>query len=138
MKKTFALQTEPHIADVGGTELQFRPEVLGDEFLDFYSPIQEARQQLAASGEDMTNVPVEQIRELNATIRNFLGQLMLPESRETFVGMRLPDRVLVELLEWSLELYGGGSQRPPTSSNGSATASRPPGTRGKGASRSRG
>jgi hypothetical protein len=53
-------------------------------------------------------------------------------------GLRLPDRVLVELMEWVVELYGGaGGQRPPTSSNGSAPASPPPGPRGRGVSPSR-
>ncbi|WP_327415384.1 hypothetical protein [Streptomyces sp. NBC_01233] len=54
-------------------------------------------------------------------------------------GLRLPDRVLVELMEWVVELYGGaGGQRPPTSSNDSATASQRPTPRGRGASPSRG
>lgn len=51
-------------------------------------------------------------------------------------GLRIPDRVLVELMEWATELYGGGS-RPSTSSSDSATASPSPGTRGKAASPSR-
>ncbi|WP_326791820.1 hypothetical protein OHA79_04525 [Streptomyces sp. NBC_00841] len=50
-------------------------------------------------------------------------------------GLRLPDRVLVELLEWVVELFGGGGgQHPPTSSGGSAAASPPPGRRGTGVS----
>ncbi|MEU6928941.1 hypothetical protein AB0A05_07230 [Streptomyces sp. NPDC046374] len=51
-------------------------------------------------------------------------------------GHRFPDRVLVELMEWVVELYGGG-QRPPTSSGVSSPASPPPGRRGKGVSPSR-
>lgn len=51
-------------------------------------------------------------------------------------GRRFPDRVLVELMEWVVELYGGG-QRPPTSSSGSVPASPPPGKRGRGVSPSR-
>ncbi|GGX37729.1 hypothetical protein GCM10010353_61440 [Streptomyces chryseus] len=54
-------------------------------------------------------------------------------------GMRLPDRVLVELMEWVVELYGGaGGQRPPTSSNASASASPGPGPRGRAALPSKG
>jgi hypothetical protein len=52
-------------------------------------------------------------------------------------GHRYPDRVLVELMEWVVELYGGGGSRPPTSSGVSSPASPPPGRRGKGASPSR-
>lgn len=51
-------------------------------------------------------------------------------------SMRLPDRVLVELLEWVVELYGGGN-RPPTSSSGSAPASPSPGRPGRAGSPSR-
>lgn len=51
-------------------------------------------------------------------------------------SLRLPDRVLVELMEWVVELYGGGN-RPTGSSNGSAPASSRAGTAGKGPSPSR-
>ncbi|MFI0827303.1 hypothetical protein ACH4Q7_22925 [Streptomyces roseolus] len=51
-------------------------------------------------------------------------------------SLRLPDRILVGLLEWSIELYGGGS-RPSTSSTGSSRASQPAGTPGRAPSRSR-
>ncbi|MFH8577111.1 hypothetical protein [Streptomyces zaomyceticus] len=54
-------------------------------------------------------------------------------------GLRFPDRVLVDLMEWVVELYGGaGGQRPPTSSNDSATASQRPTPRGRAVSPSRG
>lgn len=52
-------------------------------------------------------------------------------------SVRLPDRVLVELMEWVVELYGGGGSRPTGSSNGSAPASSRAGTGGKGPSSSR-
>ncbi|NED09799.1 hypothetical protein G3I55_50185 [Streptomyces sp. SID6648] len=52
-------------------------------------------------------------------------------------GLRLPDRVLLELVNWVIELYSGG-QHPPTQSAGSSKASRPAGTRGTGTSRSMG
>lgn len=55
-------------------------------------------------------------------------------------SIRLPDRVLVELMEWVVELYGSGEgsgSRPTGSSNGSARASLRGGTPGKGASRSK-
>ncbi|MFI1377228.1 hypothetical protein ACH4UY_35165 [Streptomyces longwoodensis] len=39
-------------------------------------------------------------------------------------SMRVPDRVLVELLEWTTELDGGGNDRPTTPSNGLRTAVR--------------
>ncbi|MEU7323431.1 hypothetical protein ABZ682_23195 [Streptomyces griseoviridis] len=53
-------------------------------------------------------------------------------------SMRVPDRILVELLEWTTELYGGGNDRPTTPSSGSSRASRRAGTPGKASSRSKG
>ncbi|MFH9439022.1 hypothetical protein [Streptomyces rochei] len=50
---------------------------------------------------------------------------------------RIPDRVLVDLLEWVTELYGGGNARPTTPSSGSSRASRRAGTPGKGSSPSK-
>lgn len=56
------------------------------------------------------------------------------EGAKAVHGFRLPDRVLVQLLEWVVVLYGGGQEakRPPTSSGASAPASRKAGTRGMG------
>lgn len=56
-------------------------------------------------------------------------------------SIRLPDRVLVELMEWVVELYGSGEgsgSRPTGSSSASARASSRAGTPGKGPSRSKG
>ncbi|MEU1852943.1 hypothetical protein ABZ499_27670 [Streptomyces sp. NPDC019990] len=52
-------------------------------------------------------------------------------------SMRVPDRVLLELLEWTTELYGGGNDRPTTPSSGSSRASKRAGTPGKASSRSK-
>ncbi|MFI2300181.1 hypothetical protein ACH5AL_15260 [Actinacidiphila glaucinigra] len=175
MKKTFSLHTEPHVADVGGKELQFLPEVMGDQFMDAYSGLIEA--QRAASGidlEDLATVDSNKLRGAARAMRAFLAELMLPESAGLFTRLNvvkdgkvlesfpdrvdaerfadevegggavvvdafpLPDRILVQLLEWVVELYGGGAdERPPTSSTGSATASRRGGRRGMGVPSSR-
>ncbi|WP_434593244.1 hypothetical protein [Streptomyces sp. A5-4] len=171
-KKQFALNTTPHEAEIGDVVLQFQPEVMGDQFLDNYSRIQETSKRLNIDLTDMSSVDLSAVKETTQSLRVFLANLMLPDSAEQFArwdvrvgqkvvsshrepeaaheaagarknaevidaGMRLPDRVLVELLEWVVELYGGG-QRPPTSSNASAPASPSPGTPGKAGSRSRG
>jgi hypothetical protein len=52
-------------------------------------------------------------------------------------SMRVPDRVLLDLLEWTVELYGGGNDRPTTRSSGSSRASRRAGTPGKASSPSK-
>lgn len=53
-------------------------------------------------------------------------------------SIRLPDRVLIELMEWSIELYGGGTKARPTGrSKGSSAGSRRTGTTGRATSRSK-
>ncbi|MFF4733324.1 hypothetical protein ACFY3M_50635 [Streptomyces mirabilis] len=60
-----------------------------------------------------------------------------PTARVEDKSLRVPDRVLIELLEWTTELYGGGDDRPTTPSSGSSRASRRAGTPGKGSSPSK-
>ncbi|MFE3378696.1 hypothetical protein [Streptomyces anulatus] len=76
---------------------------------------------------------VESLNDLDAA----LARAEELEGARVVDGLRLPDRVLLELVTWVIELYSGG-QRPPTQSVGSSTASRPAGTRGTGTSRSGG
>lgn len=133
--RTFSLNTDPHVAQIGDAELKFQPEILGDEFLDGYTKLSEA--QKAVGGDEAAADPV-QVRKVTGALREFLSDLMLPESREVFANLRLPDRVLIELTEWVTELYGGGANARPTGrSGGSAPQSRTPGTRSKGSSPSR-
>lgn len=135
-RKSFALNTEPHVAEIGDVELEFQPEVMGDEYLDAYGRLQETYQGLGidASG-DMSGLSVDQLRAATNAVSAFLQEMMLPESAEKFTEMSLPSRVLMELFEWSMEVYGGG--RPPTSSSDSSALSRRAGTTGTGASRSK-
>ncbi|MFD7964365.1 hypothetical protein ACFV5J_26565 [Streptomyces zaomyceticus] len=173
--KKFALNTDPHVAEIGDDEtLLFLPEVMGDEFLDSYGRLQETTKALDVDLNDAASVDLSQVRGAHTALRLFLASLMLPESAERFArwevhaggktisshaepdeareaaegrqgakvvdaGLRLTDRVLVDLMEWVVELYGGaGGRRPPTSSSDSAQASQRPGQRGRGASPSRG
>ncbi|MGX1514044.1 hypothetical protein [Streptomyces collinus] len=171
--KSFSLNTEPHVASVGETDLLFQPEVMGDEFMDALGELRDV--QKAASGvdlEDLQTLDPDALRAASRALRGFLAQLMLPESAALFTSLeviadgarvatyqdreeaqqhadgiagakvqdalRLPDRVLVELMEWVTELYGGGAdKRPPTSSSASAPRSRTGGRRGMGVSPSK-
>lgn len=170
MRKLFALHTEPHVADIGGTELHFQPEVMGDEFMDAYAELRDAQK---AKGVDMYNLAEADPKDVRRTVRAlrlFLARQMLEDSADLFLrldvvkdgetletfrdldqaeeyaaqhegsrvvdGFRLPTRVIVELLEWVVELFGGGS-RPTTSSAASSTPSRQAGRRGTGVSPSR-
>jgi hypothetical protein len=172
VRKSFALNTEPHIADIGGTELKFEPEVMGDEFMDAYAELREAQHAKGVDLENLAEADPKDIRRTMRSLRLFLARQMLPESAALFTRLdvvngagdvlesfhdfdeaeeyaeqydgarvvdhfRLPTRVVVELLEWVVELFGGGS-RPTMSSSGSAKASKPAGTRGSGNSPSMG
>lgn len=170
MRKSFALNTEPHIAEIGGTELRFEAEVMGDEFMDAFYELRTAQQEKGLDLADIAEAEPSAVRHSVRALRVFIARQMLPESAELFTRLdvvrdgevlgtfgdldeaeefagqhagsritdafRLPTRVLVELLEWVVELYGGGD-RPTMSSSASATASRRAGTRGSGSSPSK-
>ncbi|MGW3447351.1 hypothetical protein [Streptomyces sp. NPDC001076] len=168
--RKFALNTEPHVAEIGGTTLLLQPEVHGDEFLDAYVELRDAQK---AKGVDMDNLADADPKDVRRTVRAlrlFLARQMLEKSAVLFLrldvvkdgetletfqdfdqaeeyaaqhagsrvvdALRLPTRVVVELLEWVVELYGGGD-RPSGLSGGSSTPSRQAGRRGTGVSPSR-
>jgi hypothetical protein len=135
--KKFSLHTEPHVAEIGDDlTFAFRPEVDGDAFLDAYDSLRERYSGLhLGGGADLDGVQTSDLREAIGAVRTFLAELMLPESAARFETAKLPNRIIMQLLEWVMEIYGGG--RPPTSSPASATTSRPGGTRGTARSRSR-
>lgn len=110
--KNFAINTEPHVAKIGDVEISFQPEVVGAEFAQAYAGLREAQKQIKAAGDD---VSPEALIAVNTEMRAFVTGFMLPESVKVFNEMRIPDRVLVQLLEWVAELYGGGVEERPTS-----------------------
>lgn len=115
--KSFAINTEPHVATVGEHVLKFEPEVIGAEFAKAYAGLKSAQKQVKKAGDD---VGPDELLAVNEGMRDFLRRFMLPESADLFDTMKLPDRVLVQLLEWVAELYGGGSGNAP---GGSSSAS---------------
>ncbi|MGA5599645.1 hypothetical protein ACPCUF_01165 [Streptomyces griseoincarnatus] len=173
MRKSFALHSEPHVADIGGTELLFEAEIFGDEFMDAYAELRDSQKKQGVDLENLADGDPSELRRTMRSVRLFLARQMLPESAELFTTLdvvdasgkllesftdydeaeefarerdgarvvdrfRLPTRVMVELLEWVVELYGGGAgSRPTTSSSGSATASRRAGKPGPAASPSK-
>jgi hypothetical protein len=135
--KRFALHTEPHVAEIGDElAFSFRPEVDGDEFLDAYDALKDRYSGLQlGNGADPNAIQTADLREAIGAVRAFLATLMLPESAAEFATTPLPNRIVMQLLEWAMEIYGG--DRPPTSSPASATTSPQAGTRGTASSRSR-
>ncbi|MFJ4469610.1 hypothetical protein ACIP2X_19280 [Streptomyces sp. NPDC089424] len=172
--KSFAFNTEPHVATVNGHDLLFEAEVMGDEFMDAFTELKEA--QAAASGidlDDLSTMDPSKLRGATRGLRQFVARLMLPDSASEFLAlevtkdgttlsthqdwdeaqqaadavagarvkyaMQMPDRVLVQLMEWVTELYGGGTNARPTGrSGGSAKASPRGGKSGPARSRSKG
>jgi hypothetical protein len=123
-ERTFNINTEPHTARIGEHVLLFEPEVIGSDFIQAYTALQDVQQRASASNRPARKASATQhakasevpdtkiLKELDSAMRAFLEELLVPESRETFRTMRLPQRVLVQLIEWVTELYGGGSGNP--------------------------
>lgn len=127
--KVFEIRTEPHTAEIGGTELYFEAEVIGSVFATAYDALRSVQQKVnAAQGGKASStkhakadqVDSSTLAELSDAMRDFVRRFLLPESVDAFDAMRLPDRVLVELLEWVAELYGGGSGKADATGTSSA------------------
>ena len=115
--KSFALNTEPHRAEVGPHTFLFEPESNGAAFADSYSALREAQRAITDAGE---NVGATELKIVSAGMRDFLTSFMLPDSQVAFASVTLPDRVLVQMLEFVAELYGSGagSKENPTDAPG--------------------
>ena len=121
-ERVFTIRTEPHRAVIGDTTLLLVPEANSGDFLESYNRMRAAQQLFnrksggtKASGTKhakASEVDTEALAEVNKTMRDFIAKFLLPESVQVFAGMALPDRVLLELIEFAAELYGGGSGNP--------------------------
>ncbi len=119
--KTFEIRTEPHVATVGKVELFFEPEVVGAEFAAAYDKLRAVQTRVAASQGNKSSSTKHAkaadpdgsiLTEAGTAVREFVRGFLVPDSRTVFDQMRIPDRVLHQLLEWTTELYGGGSGNP--------------------------
>lgn len=116
--KVFEIRTDPHEAVIGDITLLLEPEVVGAEFAQAYSTLREVQKKVkdaqATKGTSTKHAKADGLdagllSELSESMRGFVRRFMLPDSQTIFDGMRLPDRVLVQLMEYVAELYGGGS-----------------------------
>lgn len=112
--KTFALRTDPHEAVVGPHTFLFPPEMDSGEFLEAYAGLKETQKAVGGTGKKADGMDVEKAKAASQGLRVFLARLMLPESAEAFATVKLPDRVLIDMLHWAVELYGGGAKERPT------------------------
>lgn len=118
-ERVFTIRTEPHRAVIGDKTLLFEPECEGTDFLDAYRKLQEVQGRVnrqvhgtKASSSKHAKEPevnIEELAEVGISMRAFISRFLLPESRPVFDEMRLPDRILLQLIEFVSELYGGGS-----------------------------
>jgi hypothetical protein len=104
--KTFAINTKPHEAVIGVTTLYFVPEMVGGDFTGAYLELAEVQKKISAKGEEAGLADFAAISE---AMRDFLSKLMTSESAKVFATLALPDRILVQLIEWTAELFGGSS-----------------------------
>jgi len=137
-QRTFTLNTEPHKAVVGDTLLHFLPEVLGTEMLDAYAILQAAQQAAKDGGDAETlRTSLRAVREFlaalmtdesatllltldvitadNVVAASFTDPAAAKASSASLPGskvrerLQLPQRILLELLEWVMELHGAGT-----------------------------
>jgi hypothetical protein len=116
-ERTFEIRTEPHVARIGGTVLLFEPDVAGADFMSAYVKLQDAQQtasdmltpRKATATKHAKQADPAAIAMLDEALREFLAALLVPTSRDVFAETKIPQRVLVEIVEWCTELYGGGS-----------------------------
>lgn len=125
MAKVFAIRTEPNSVMLGATEVFFLPEADGTEFIEHYAVLSAA--QKAADPDDEAAAAVAVL----AAMKEFIAKFLMPDSVLVFWSLKLPSRVVMEMVEHLAELYGGGSEERPTGqSNGSAKRRPSPGKRG--------
>lgn len=116
-ERTFEIRTEPHVAHVGGIDLLFEPEVIGSEFVAAYTKFQAVEARVSAPRKGLNDAQklaadLEAVNDVEAAMREMLAQFIMPVSRPAFDELRLPQRLLVGMIEWTAELYGGGSGNP--------------------------
>jgi len=118
-ERVFTVRTEPHRAVIGDTTLLLVPEASSGDFLDAYNKMRAAQDLFnkksagaKASGTKhakAADLDPEALGKLTQTMREFISRFLMPESAPVFASLKLPDRVLLELIEFAAELYGGGS-----------------------------
>lgn len=118
MQRTFEIRTEPHQAVIGDVTLLLEPEIEGARFATAYDKLRTVQTKVNASKGNKASstkhakddgLDAATLTELSSAMREFIDGFLLPESRAVFESMRLPDRVLIQLMEYAAELYGGGS-----------------------------
>lgn len=117
--KSFTINTQPHEAKIGTHVLYFVPETVGTVFIEAYTELVQVQKTIADKKEDETSP--EDFAAISQATRAFITRLLMPESVETFAALALPDRVLLQLITWTAELYGGGQGKDDPSGQSSGS-----------------
>ncbi|CAM5476693.1 MULTISPECIES: hypothetical protein [Streptomyces] len=113
MRKTIALNTEPHVIAVGPHELEFQPEVYGDEFVDAYVELQEAQKAKGVDLENLDGTDPEALRKTMRAVRVFLARQMLPDSAEFFLRLDvIKDGQVLESFQGADEAHAFAAEHP--------------------------
>ena len=118
-ERVFEIRTEPHRAVIGDITLLLVPEASGGDFLTAYGKLRDMQSRVnrkvngtkagsTKHAKEPDYDPAE-LAEVSETMREFISRFLVPESVPVFKNTRLPDRVLLQLIEFAAELYGGGS-----------------------------
>jgi hypothetical protein len=125
--RVFEIATEPHPVKIGNTYLEFKPEANGAAFIQAYADLRRVQDSHAGAENGDASDVIAVVEAVSAFITKFL----LPGYVDAFKELDAPHRVLVQLVEYLAELYGGGAQERPTGpSSGSAARRRKPGNPG--------
>lgn len=73
------------------TVLEFKPEVMGDEFLDAFESLQEMLGGLGIDPTNLAGVDADKLKQAVTAVRLFLADLMMPESAERFARWDVVD-----------------------------------------------
>lgn len=113
--KVFEINETPHDVKIGGVTYLMQPEIGGAAFATRYAALCEVQKQAEGNEEDP-----DTLIAVDTAMREFVASFMLPEGREAFLSVELPTRVLIGLIQWTAELYGGG---PGNEGGGSSSGS---------------
>ncbi|MGJ5693807.1 hypothetical protein ACM6RM_11585, partial [Streptomyces pratensis] len=84
MRKSFALHTEPHVAEIGDLELLFSPEVMGDAFMDAYTEMRETQAAEGGAAPDPAAEGLSMHRASRASGEVLAGFLMQDDQAAAF------------------------------------------------------
>lgn len=109
--KRFALNTEPHVIEIGDDVFRLLPEVVGSAFADAYTELCFIQDKVKGSkAGKAADLDPDTLKKVTQAMKDFTGAFMLDdENRKRWQAAQLPDRILFQVLEYVAELYGGGS-----------------------------